>query len=394
MESDKTRKFTGIPLDKRFVISLFILIALITGVKQYLHGSYNNYKIFKYTFLHSVEENPLYDEYPEEYGDSNHYGPVFALIIAPFALLPDAIGTSLWNIANALILCMGFYSLPLPLKTRSLIALLCAHEALVAMLSFQFNVGLTGLIMLSFSYILANKEAKSAFAIALGTLIKLYGIVGLAFFFFSRNKLNFIIWGLISISVLLILPALISSPEFIIKSYTDWYISLTEKNMHNVSLTSMQDISLMGIVRRVMQDASIPNLPFLVGGLFLFFLPYTRISQYQYTSFRLMLLSSVLIFTVIFSSGSESPTYIIAFAGVSIWFMIQPSQKSKGVLFLFLFAFLLTSLSPSDLFPRYIRNEFIKPYSLKALPCVIIWFTIVYQMLVVDFKNYRNYVTG
>jgi len=394
VESDKTWKFNSVVLDKRFVISLFILIALITGLKQYFNGSYNNYKIFKHTFLHSLEEKPLFDEYPDEYGDSNHYGPVFALVIAPFALLPDAIGTSLWNIANALILCMGFYSLPLPLKTRSVITLLCAHEALVAMLSFQFNVGLTGLIMLSFSYILTNKEAKSAFAITLGTLIKLYGIVGLAFFFFSRNKINFIVWGLISISILLILPAIISSPEFVIKSYTDWYISLTEKNMHNVSLTSMQDISLMGIVRRIMQDASIPNLPFLVGGLFLFFLPYLRINQYQYTSFRLMLLSSVLIFTVIFSSGSESPTYIIAFAGVSIWFMIQPSQKHKGILFLFLFAFLLTSMSPSDLFPRYIRNEFIKPYSLKALPCVIIWFTIVYQMLVLDFKNYKNYVTG
>jgi hypothetical protein len=65
-----------------------------------------------------------------------------------------------------------------------------------------------------------------------------------------------------------------------------------------------------------------------------------------------MLLASVLIFTVIFSSGSESPTYIIAFAGVSIWFMIQEFPGSKGILFLFVFAFLLTSMSPSDLFPK------------------------------------------
>jgi hypothetical protein len=143
-----------------------------------------------------------------------------------------------------------------------------------------------------------------------------------------------------------------------------------------------------------MHDASIPNLPFLAGGLFLFFLPYARASQYQYTSFRLMLLSSVLIFTVIFSSGSESPTYIIAFAGVSIWFMIQPSQKNTGILFLFLFAFLLTSMSPSDLFPKSIRDQYIRPYSLKALPCVLIWFTIVYQMLIIDFKNFKNYVAG
>jgi len=387
VESDKTSKFYNILLDKRVVFSLFILIALITGVKQYSKGSYNNYKIFKYTFLHSLSEKPLYLEYPDEYGDSNHYGPVFALVIAPFALLPDALGTPLWNIANALILCMGFYSLPLPLKTRSIIALLCAHEALVAMLSFQFNVGLTGLIMLSFSYLHNGKEVKSAFAIVLGTLIKLYGIVGLAFFFFSKNKLKLIVSGLIALSILFILPAIISSPEFVVRSYSDWFISLKEKNMQNISLTSMQDISLMGIVRRIMQDATIPNLPFLIGGIIIFLLPYIRISQYKYPSYRLLLLASVLIFTVIFSSGSESPTYIIAFTGVSIWFMTQSSPKSKGILFLFLFAFLLTSMSPSDLFPKIIRDTYIKPYSLKALPCVLVWFIIIYQMLTIDFRK-------
>jgi len=389
VNSETIKKLTDFALDKRFVFTFFLTIALITGIKQYVRGSYNNYKIFKYTFLHTLDEKPLYEEYPLEYGDSNHYGPVFALVIAPFALLPDAIGTSLWNMANALVLCLGFYSLPLPLRTRSLIALICAHEALVALLSFQFNVGLTGLIMLSFSWLAGQKEAKSAFAIVLGTLVKLYGITGLAFFFFSRNKWKFIFSGLLSLAILLILPVVLASPEFVIRSYSDWYASLAEKNMHNASLTSMQDISLMGIVRRTLQDPNIPNLPFLAAGLLLFLLPYSRIGQYKHTAFRLMLLASVLIFTVIFSSGSESPTYIIAFAGVAIWFMIQPSPRNKGIIFLFLFAFILTSLSPSDLFPRFIRNNYIRPYSLKALPCVLIWFSIIYQMLTIDFKNFK-----
>lgn len=389
MNSKTIKKIADFALDKRFVFTLFITIALITGIKQYARGSYNNYKIFKYSFLHTLDAKPLYEEYPLEYGDSNHYGPVFALVIAPFALLPDAIGASLWNMANALVLCLGFYSLPLPLRTRSLIALICAHEALVALLSFQFNVGLTGLIMLSFSYLAGQKEAKSAFVIALGTLVKLYGIVGLAFFFFSRNKWKFIFSGLMFLAILLILPVVLASPEFVIRSYSDWYVSLAEKNMHNTSLTSMQDISLMGIVRRTLQDSSIPNLPFLAAGLLLFLLPYTRIDQYKHMAFRLMLLASVLIFTVIFSSGSESPTYIIAFAGVAIWFMIQPSPGNRGIIFLFLFAFILTSLSPSDLFPKFIRNNYIRPYSLKALPCVLIWFSIIYQMLTIDFKNFK-----
>jgi hypothetical protein len=101
-------------------------------------------------------------------------------------------------------------------------------------------------------------------------------------------------------------------------------------------------------------------------------------------------LASVLIFTVIFSSGSESPTYIIAFVGVAIWFVIQPKPISNFYVALLIFAFLLTSLSPSDLIPTYLKDNYIRPYALKALPCVLIWLAIVYEMLINKFKNYRS----
>jgi len=383
------KNYAAFVLTKRFVFSLFIALALFTGIKQYAKGSFNNYKIFKYTYFHTVNQTSLYDAYPKEYNDVNHYGPVFSIIIAPFAVLPDPIGTSLWNIANVLILCIGFYSLPLPLKSRSLIALICAHEAFGAMLSFQFNIALTGFILLSFSYIVKQKEVKSALIIALGTLIKLYGIVGLAFFFFSKRKLTFILGGLASLALLFVLPISLSSPQFIVDTYKEWYSCLIEKNTLNTSLTSMQDISLMGIVRRVSGNPLIPNTPFLMAGFLLFALPYIRVKQYQYIGYRLMLLASVLIFTVIFSSGSESPTYIIAFAGVAIWFVVQPSPKKNWMIALFVFAIILTTLSPSDLFPKYIRIHYVWKYSLKALPCVLIWFAIIYQLLTVDFKTHQ-----
>jgi hypothetical protein len=97
----------------------------------------------------------------------------------------------------------------------------------------------------------------------------------------------------------------------------------------------------------------------------------------------------VLIFTVIFSTGSESPTYIIAFVGVAIWFVIQPIPISKFYIFLFIFALVLTSLSPSDLIPKFLRENYIRPYALKALPCVLIWFSIIYEMLTQKFTNYN-----
>jgi len=110
-------------------------------------------------------------------------------------------------------------------------------------------------------------------------------------------------------------------------------------------------------------------------------LPYLKISSYKKEKFQLLLLCSVLIFTVIFSSGSESPTYIIAFLGVAIWFVIQDRPRSNRVLILFIFALILTSFSPSDIIPKFLRENYIIPYALKALPCVLIWFSIVYEMI-------------
>ncbi|MCX2431582.1 glycosyltransferase family 87 protein [Pedobacter sp. GR22-10] len=371
---------------KQCVIGIYVILAIVAGTKQYLHHSFNNYLIFKYVYLHTLDLQNLYNNYAE-YGDSNHYGIIFSLLIAPFAWLPDGLGMILWNIANVLVLLWGIYSLPLSLNKRTVIAWICAHETLTALFSFQFNIALTGLILLSFSYLIKKQEIKSAIFIALGTFVKLYGIVGLAFFFFTRHKVKFILAGVLAVFLLFLLPMAISSPDFVIQSYVDWYHSLVHKNASNASLTSFQDISVMGMARRISGDVNLPNMPFLLGGLILFALPYLRISQYKHLAFRLMLLASTLIFTVIFSSGSESPTYIIAFAGVAIWFIVQTSPKSKWAIGLFVFAFCLTSLSPTDLFPRAAK-EFIRLYSLKALPCMIIWFTIIYQMMKEDFKSY------
>lgn len=385
--STTLKRISSFLMRKETVIIVFVLLAIIAGLKQYYQHSYNNYQVFKYVFWHTTELQNLYGTYPDEYYDSNYYGPVFAVLIAPFALLPDAPGCVLWNIANVCLLLWGIYSLPLSLKQRSLIAWIAAHETLTALFNFQFNVALTGIILLSFSYLIKRKEKQSAFFIVLGTLVKIYGIVGLAFFFFAKNKLKFILGCFLALAVLFALPMAISSPDFVIQSYSDWYQALVHKNGLNTSLTSAQDISLMGIVRRITGNADIPNIPFLLGGLILFGLPYTRISQYKHTGFRLMLLASTLIFTVIFSSGSESPTYIIAFTGVAIWFMLQPRPKQGWETILFIFAFILTSLSPSDIFPGPAK-AFIRLYSLKALPCVLIWLVIIYQMMKKDFGSF------
>lgn len=367
--------------DKKVIMVLWVLVAVVSALKQYYIGRYNNYLIFKSVFFHTLEQKSLYALYPDVYFDHNHYGPIFSFLIAPFAVLPDALGMAFWNVFNALILIYAITKIPLESQKINLILWICFHEFLTAILGFQFNPIMTALIILSFVFIHEEKDVWAGFCIVLGTFVKLYGIVGLAFFFFSKHKpkllLSLVIWSLL----FFVLPMLISSPDFIVNSYYEWFFRLVEKNNENASLDSMQDISVMGMFRRILNAPELSNLLFLVPGLALFGLPYLQLKWYSNLKFRLLLLASVLIFTVIFSSGSESPTYIIAFLGVAIWFVIQEKPRTNLVLSLFIFAMVLTSFSPSDLIPKFLRENYIRPYALKALPCILIWCRIIYEML-------------
>ena len=47
----------------------------------------------------------------------------------------------------------------------------------------------------------------------------------------------------------------------------------------------------------------------------------------------------------------------------------------------------LTSLSPSDLFPAFIRKELVQPYALKALPVALVWLRLCYEIMSKDYAE-------
>lgn len=373
--------------NKNVVFGVWIVLALLVAIKQSFQPLHNNYLIFKYTYYHALDHLHLYNLYPNEYGDSNHYGPFFSLVIAPFALLPDYIGMFCWQMANILFLYFAIKQLPIEKTKINVVYWLITHELLTAMFALQFNISIAAIIV--FAYVLIEKEKNfwAVFVIALGTFVKLYGIVGLAFFLFAKKKLNFILYFVFWVLVFFIVPMIFFSPTYILQCYHDWYISLTEKQLLNASLTSRQDVSIMGMARRISGDVTIPNYPFLIVGVILFSIPYLRFKQYKEPVFRLLYLASTLLFTVIFSNSSESPTYIIAFVGVAIWFVMQNKPVKPLTIALLVFALVLTSFSPSDLFPKYLSETYVIPYALKALPCVLIWIVITYDLTFKDFSN-------
>lgn len=381
-------KFLKILLNPKYIFGVYIIVAIATALSKFSRGpqAINNYLIFKGVFFNTLDEKNLYLQYPERYFDMNHYGIFFSLLIAPFAVMPDWLGIVLWNIANTAIFLYAIHKLPFSDPKKALFALLCLQEYITAAISLQFNIALVGLLMLSAIFIYERKEVQSATAIVVGIFVKLYGIVGLSQFFFIKNKVKFILSGIAIAAVCLCIPMIYSSPQFVIQSYSDWATSLISKNNDNQVLGNMQDISLMGFVRRILGDASISNLTFLAFGVPLFALPYIRIKQYKNYAFQLMILASTLLFLVLFSSGSESPTYIIAMAGVMIWFTLQ-KEKTSLVIGLLVFVIILTCFSPSDLFPKFIKQNYIIKYSLKAVPCIIVWLRVIYELMTKDFEK-------
>ena len=97
---NKSKLFSN-PLFYAGILALVILLLTIqtfllppktfyTGGVEYTH--YNNYIIFKQSFFHLTENKDLYRDFPPEHWDYYKYSPTFSVLMAPFALLPDALG--------------------------------------------------------------------------------------------------------------------------------------------------------------------------------------------------------------------------------------------------------------------------------------------------------------
>ncbi|QJB34621.1 DUF2029 domain-containing protein [Chitinophaga oryzae] len=366
------------------IMFLWFGLAFIGAITEISRGNINNFLIFKNVFFHLIHQQPLYIEYPQEYYDVNLYGPVFSLVIAPFAGLETKVGAMLWAMAGAGVLYYAIRQLPLNRIQQNIILLLCTQELMGASGWFQMNQFIGAFIILTFASIVKGKDMMAAFLIVLGTLTKIYGVVGLAFFFFSSNPRRLIgglfLWG----AILFAAPMLLSSPQYVINCYFEWYAALVHKNTLNEATTTIfQNISAGGFIQRVLHLPALNHNYVLVPAVLIFLAQYIRL-PYRYNSrYRLYMLCSVLMFPVLFSSSSESPTYIIAIPAICIWYVMQPITRATNI-FLF-FAILLVSFSHSDLVTPWVRKNVAVPYALKALPCLVLWLMIAWEILTKQF---------
>jgi hypothetical protein len=363
------------------------LLALIATLQAYYGGKkkfqpealeatythYNNYLIFKQSFVHFIEGKDLYIHYPEEHWDLYKYSPTFALLFGSLASLPDGLGLLIWNLINALALFTGIKMLPhLDLKSRNLILLISAVELFTSLQSAQSNGLIAGLIILAFALMERGKFLWACVLIAFTAYIKLFGLFAFALCLLYPQRWKMILYSFAVVIILGALPLFVVDVPQLISYYQSWWRLLQSDYVPN-------DLSLIGVVKAWTSLQLNPTLVLLVG-LALFALPLLRFNYFGNYPFRLAMLAMILLWMIVFNHKAESPTFIIAMAGAAIWYFSSGlSARARGVLILL--ALVFTSLSATDVFPNFIQNNFFDPFSVKAIPCIVIYFTVLYELV-------------
>jgi hypothetical protein len=373
----------GIPWNK-VMLGLIVLLTIGVSLQQYLkplksfgnhsqaYTHYNNYIIFKQSSVHLAQHIDLYKPYPAEHWDLYKYSPAFALGFAGFAWLPNWMGLILWNLLNAMVLVWALQKLPyIAAKQKPLLLLLLLPELITSLQNSQSNALMAGLLILAFVSLERGKFAWATLWVVISIYIKLFGVVGFALFLFYPSKWKSALWALVWVMLFWVAPAALVGIDQLLYLYKSWLalLQMDEAASYGLSVAGMLHAFTAYPINKSLLT---------VLGILLFCLPLLHFQRYKWPLFRMLMLAQVLLWIVIFNHKAESPTFIIAMAGVAIWYFAQPQSASTKLLGIF--ALVFTSLGSTDLFPAFVRNHFLIPYALKALPCVVIWLYVIYQL--------------
>ncbi|HEY6104457.1 MAG TPA: glycosyltransferase family 87 protein [Anaeromyxobacteraceae bacterium] len=374
-------KVTSVLLAPRVYLGAMFFIALAAGLHQFLYiprpdgyTRYNNYLIFKQSFVHLVRFQDLYAFYPAEHFDNFLYSPTFAALMAPFAHLPDGVGLLAWDLLNAGILALALWRLPgLDSRTKGLVAWFVAPEFLGSIQNSQSNAMVAGLVILAFVYLERQNAPAASLMVAFAFYIKLFPLVAGAIFLVYRQRWRLAAWTAAWLVVLGLVPLLLVSFHQLELLYGSW-LRLHTTSVHAAS----GGLSVQGWLRSWF-GLEPPRLAVLAVGGALMLAPLSNIRARAHFDFRLLFLASVLMWMIVFNHLAESPTFVVAMCGVALWVFSQPRTPLRSALAAA--AFFFVSFAYSDLFPRGLREQFVKPYVLKAVPVILAWLVLTAELV-------------
>ncbi|MCB2409778.1 glycosyltransferase family 87 protein [Hymenobacter lucidus] len=368
----RTSRLSRFLLTPRFVVALYVFVTVVVSFQHYFKNTINNYLIFVKPFFNLLEGKNLYLEYPEYYYDTYKYSPVFALFMGAFAWMPNWLGLLLWNVLNNVVFYTAARRLFPETRRQLLFLLLVFLDVMTALHNSQANCLLVGLMLWTYLNLENKKPIWAGLCIALAFLIKIYGVgIGLLFLFypgFFRNSF----WAALWLVLLGFSPLLVVSWSEFQMIYQGWY------DIVRASATGVQ-LSLMGVLETWF-GLQLSKGAVQLTGLVALLLPLAYWRRWTDTHYRRLYVASILIFVVIFNQMAESPTFIIAVSGFVFWFLYY--RRSTPLAWpLFVLVALFTSLAATDIYPHFIRSGVFDTYKIKAVPMILAWVFIQWQLL-------------
>lgn len=345
------------------MLVLYALTVVLVTVQK-AHGHPGNFLLFRCTFERLVAGQDLYLDTPACGGFL--YTPTFALLFAPFALVPVALGLLVWNAVNAGAVYVAVTRL-VPWSQARWVLLFVYLDVVRSLQNSQSNALVAGLLVLAFVAYERNRPATAGAAIGIGTVIKIFPAAGALFaLLHPRRWRGVLALGVVGLG-LAALPLLVTSPARLVQQYHGWLARTAATDM-------LRGQSLLGILATWFGYGG-SNWPVqLVGTLALLAPLAIRWRSITDAGFRLLFLSSVLVFVVVFNHQAESPSYVIATTGVGVWVATRPPAWWRYGLALL--ALLLVSLATTSLISAEVRHAVVRAYSLQAVPCVLCWLAI------------------
>ena len=118
----------------------------------------------------------------------------------------------------------------------------------------------------------------------------------------------------------------------------------------------------------------------MLFGLALLSTPLIYYKKYTNYQFRVLYLAFILIWMVVFNHKAESPTFVIAMAGIGIWFL--NSNRNGYQYLLFIGSILFTSLWFTDLIPAQFKNGLLDRNYVKQFFPILCLLAIYVELLV------------
>ena len=364
------------------------------------YSHYNNYIIFKQSFFHLIARQDLYIHYPLEQYDLFKYPPTFALLFAPFSMVPDYLGYSVWTALNLLLPVFAIYKLQgVSRRVKAAMSTLLLLEGFTSALNSQSNGLMLGLLLFAFVAMQNGRISQAVLFIWLTAFIKLFGVLFFAMLLVFPGALR---KSLLRVPVIFVVLYLLPLPVLGWEGLQQQYASMFNLLAHDHGY--FVKYSVMGWLQQWFGLRPNKNLILILGlGLQCLPLLVLIIKQKLWRSgslqqmnskslerWQFLFAASWLLWMVIFNHMAESATYVIAVGGAMLAFSqvkfmnnadfesVKSSQlndvryNSPWIL-AFIMMFLFTMLGPTDVYPKEVRFWIVETAQLKAFPCILLW---------------------